>query len=212
MSTYSTSNFTTKNKMLDAAARRDPNKVRVSMEDFVEVGESVRLEGNRGYISWNGSQFEQSGTPAVFGAIVGGKKNQMTFDDVPEGTMKDLIREKAVTMYATYASNVDKDVDISDPDELFKGSFAQDYGLIPSIADRWLSGGTSEQQGRRRNQPKLRGVDSLVDIAGYSFFGITQGDSALSRNFLIDAMIDAMPTEEDRLIAAGRITLNQEIV
>ena len=212
MSTYSTSNFATKNKMLDAAARRDPNKVRVSMEDFVEVGESVRLEGNKGYIIWNGSQFEQSGVAAVFGAIESGKQKQMTFDDVPEGSMKDLIREKAVTMYATYASNVDEDVDISDPDKLFKGSFAQDYGLIPSIANKWLGGGTSEQQGRRRNQPKLRGVDSLVDIAGYSFFGITQGDSALARDFLIDAMIDAMPTEEDRLIAAGRTTLNQEIV
>ena len=211
MATYAEADFKTKNKMLDAAARRHPNKVRASMEDFVQVGESERLEGNKGYISWNGSQFEQSGVAAVGGLIEGGKARQMTFDDVPEGPMKDLIREKAVNMYATYASNVDENIDISDPDKLFKGSFAQEYGLIPSIADRWLSGSTGETRAKRWNQPKLQ-VDSLVDIAGYSFLGITQGDSDEAREFLIAAMKDAMPTDEDRLIAAGRITLNQEIV
>jgi hypothetical protein len=211
MATYAEADFKTKNKMLDAAARRHPNKVRASMEDFVQVGESERLEGNKGYISWNGSQFEQSGVAAVGGLIEGGKARQMTFDDVPEGPMKDLIREKAVNMYVTYASNVDENIDISDPDKLFKGSFAQEYGLIPSIADRWISGSTGETRAKRWNQPKLQ-VDSLVDIAGYSFLGITQGDSDEAREFLIAAMKDAMPTDEDRLIAAGRITLNQEIV
>ena len=211
MATYAEADFKTKNKMLDAAARRHPNKVRASMEDFVQVGDSERLEGNKGYISWNGSQFEQSGVAAVGGLIEGGKARQMTFDDVPEGPMKDLIREKAVNMYAYYASNVDENIDISDPDKLFKGSFAQEYGLIPSIADRWISGSTGETRAKRWNQPKLQ-VDSLVDIAGYSFLGITQGDSDEAREFLIAAMKDAMPTDEDRLIAAGRITPNQKIV
>ena len=211
MATYAEADFKTKNKMLDAAARRHPNKVRASMEDFVQVGDSERLEGNKGYISWNGSQFEQSGVPAVFGLIQGSTEKQMTFDDVPEGPMKDLIREKAVNMYAYYASNVDENIDISDPDKLFKGSFAQEYGLIPSIADRWISGSTGETRAKRWNQPKLQ-VDSLVDIAGYSFLGITQGDSDEAREFLIAAMKDAMPTDEDRLIAAGRITPNQKIV
>ena len=210
MASYTEANFRQKNKILDAAARRHPNKVRTSMEDFVEVGESVRLDGTKGYISWNGSQFEQSGVAAVGGLIEGGGSKQMTFNDIPEGEMKDLVREKAVTLYAKYASQVDEGVNVSDPDKLFKGSFAQDYGLIPFAAERFLGGGTLSQKAQHRNQPKLKEADKLVDIAGYSFLGITQGDASLARQFLIDAMIDAMPTEQDRLIAAKRIIPEQK--
>ena len=209
MATYTEANFQQKNKILDAAARRHPNKVRASMEDFVELGESVRLDGNKGYISWNGSQFEQSGVAAVGGLIEGGGSKQMTFNDIPEGEIKDLVREKAVTLYAKYASQVDEGVSISDPNKLFKGSFAQEYGLIPAAAERFLGGGSSSQIAQHRNQPKLKEADKLVDIAGYSFLGITQGDASLARQFLIDAMVDAMPTEQDRLIAAKRIIPEQ---
>jgi len=208
MATYREANFQQKNKILDAAARRHPDKVRASMEDFVEVGESVRLDNNKGYISWNGSQFEQSGVVALFGAVEGTNK-QMTFNDIPEGEMKDLVREKAVTLYAKYASQVDEGVNVSDPNKLFKGSFAQEYGLIPAAAERFLGGGSPSQIAQHRNQPKLKEADKLVDIAGYSFLGITQGDASLARQFLIDAMIDAMPTEQDRLIAARRIIPEQ---
>ena len=107
-------------------------------------------------------------------------------------------------MYTIYASNVDEEVDVSDPDKLFKGSFHQEYGFIPAVVERWLGGSTGDTRAKTWNQPKLK-VDNLVDIAGYSFLGITQGDSPLARQFLIDAMKDAMPTEEDRLIAAKRI-------
>ena len=208
MATYTEANFQQKNKILDAAARRHPDNVRTSMEDFVEVGESVRLDGNKGYISWNGSQFEQSGVVSFFGAVEGTNK-QMTFNDIPEGEMKDLVREKAVTLYAKYASQVDEGVSVSDPNKLFKGSFAQEYGLIPAAAERFLGGGSPSQIAQHRNQPKLKEADKLVDIAGYSFLGITQGDASLARQFLIDAMIDAMPTEQDRLIAAKRIIPEQ---
>ena len=208
MATYREANFQQKNKILDAAARRHPDKVRASMEDFVEVGESVRLDNNKGYISWNGSQFEQSGVVALFGAVEGTNK-QMTFNDIPEGEIKDLVREKAVTLYAKYASQVDEGVNVSDPNKLFKGSFAQEYGLIPAAAERFLGGGSPSQIAQHRNQPKLKEADKLVDIAGYSFLGITQGDASLARQFLIDAMIDAMPTEQDRLIAARRIIPEQ---
>ena len=208
MATYTEANFQQKNKILDAAARRHPDNVRTSMEDFVEVGESVRLDGAKGYISWNGSQFEQSGVVSFFGAVEGTNK-QMTFNDIPEGEMKDLVREKAVTLYAKYASQVDEGVSVSDPDKLFKGSFAQEYGLIPAAAERFLGGGSPSQIAQHRNQPKLKEADKLVDIAGYSFLGITQGDASLARQFLIDAMVDAMPTEQDRLIAAKRIIPEQ---
>lgn len=205
MNQYFEADFNTKHRMLDAAARRHPSKVRPSMEDFVQIGESVRLlNGNKGYITWNGSQFEQSGVPAVFTGIMGGKHRQMTFDDVPEGPMKDLIREKAVDMYRYYATDVDQEVNVSDPDKLFKGSFHQEYGFIPAVVERWLAGAGPEGRAKHRNQPKMTKVDHLVDIAGYSFLGITKGDSALARQFLIDAMKDAMPTEEDRLVVAER--------
>ena len=203
MEVYRSVDFKTKNRMLDSAAANSNDKVRVSMEDFVEVGESERLlDETKGYISWTGTQFEQLGVAAVFTGIVGGKQRQMTFDDVPEGPIKDLIREKATNMYTIYASNVE--VDVSDPDKLFKGSFHQEYGFIPAVVERWLGGSTGDTRAKTWNQPKLK-VDNLVDIAGYSFLGITQGDSPLARQFLIDAMKDAMPTEEDRLIAAKRI-------
>ena len=204
INTYSSSSFRIKNNMLDAVARRTDDQIRLSMEDFVDVGDSVKLDGNKGYISWNGSQFEQEGVAAVFGAVEGSNK-QMTFDDIPEGPMKDLVREKAVELYATYANRVDEGIDVSDPEKLFVGSFAQEYGLLPAIAERFLGGGSPTQRAAHRNQPKLKEADSLVDIAGYSFLGITQGDAALARAFLIDAMRDAMPTEEDRTFARNRI-------
>lgn len=117
MNVYRTSSFIEKQKMLDSAARNSQDQTRVTMEDFVELGESVRLLDGNGYLSWNGTQFEQSGVVAVLGALEGTGK-ELTFSSVPEGEIKDLVREKAVDIYKTFSKEYPETV--ANPELLFK--------------------------------------------------------------------------------------------
>lgn len=83
------------------------------------------------------------------------------------------------------------------PRDLFSGEFNQQYGLFPSIKNKWISQGSREQIQFYKDNPKLD--TSLVDIAGLgSMFG---GDGVQARDFLINAMEDALPTDESRLKA-----------
>tara|TARA_R100001377_G_scaffold85038_1_gene70064 strand:+ start:941 stop:3604 length:2664 start_codon:yes stop_codon:yes gene_type:complete len=116
MSEYTRASFSVKNKMLDSYSLTTKNP-RVSMEDFVPNGESVRLENNNGYITWNGSQFEQSGVVAAFGALEGTNK-ELTFASVPEGPMKDLVREKVLDVYTEFVEDYPEA--INNPSLLFK--------------------------------------------------------------------------------------------
>jgi len=117
MNVYRTSSFIQKQKMLDSAARNSQEQTRVTMEDFVELGESVRLIDGNGYLSWNGTQFEQSGVVAVLGALEGTGK-ELTFSSVPEGELKDLVKDKAVDIYKTFSKEYPET--IQNPEMLFK--------------------------------------------------------------------------------------------
>ena len=83
------------------------------------------------------------------------------------------------------------------PRDLFSGEYNQQYGMFPSIKNQWISQGSREQIQFYKDNPKLD--TSLVDIAGLGL--IFGGDGVQARDFLINAMEDALPTDESRLKA-----------
>ncbi len=118
----------------------------------------------------------------------------------------EVIEEHGINFDTTIES--DKGLsNVISPRELFSGEFNQQYGLFPSIYNKFIQGGSPEQKEFRRNNPKLD--TSLVDIAGLgSMFG---GDGVKARDFLIDAMEDALPDDASRLKAIDIAGVDKEI-
>ena len=71
-----------------------------NINSYGEIPTWSNFDIKKGHITWNGSQFNQEGTVAVPLLGAEGSDREMEYKDIPESPLKELIKQKAVALYA----------------------------------------------------------------------------------------------------------------